>query len=162
MILCMGDTYELSQYSSVCRMPWLASCHSSSSLPSCFFLFTCYDAVVAGNVPLKIIGYCEASVRLPRADGSIQNVWLSNTAFVPSSTANLISTGMLHDHGIFLNERTSAFEDSLGSLPYRLKPHNRLWIAEGMSSALEMDRVHLMVRNHFSVSGRKGNRELWH
>ena len=101
------------------------------------------DAVMAGSVPLKIIGYCEALVRLPRPDGSIRNVWLSNTAFVRSSTANLMSTGMLHDHGIFLSERTSAFEDSSGNLVYHLRSQNRLWIAEEMSSALEMDWVHL-------------------
>lgn len=132
--------------------------------------------IMAGRDPLEVVGYCEALVRLQRPDGTRQNVWLSKTAFVPDASANLISTGMLHRHGLFLNERSCSLEDRDGDIVYCLSSQAGLWIAEEMQPAIELDWVHLHawynssgpgenVESSYSSFDRRptqGNKELWH
>lgn len=127
--------------------------------------------LMAGGSALQIVGYCEALVRMVCANGLTQNVWLSNTAFIPTSSVNLVSTGMLRTHGMFLNERRACLEDRSGTPVYRVFAVQGLWVAETMDVPMEMDWVHMQQwqepPSEYSFSSferrpTEGNRQLWH
>lgn len=129
---------------------------------------------MAGNDPLEVYGYCDALVRMKHISGRTVHVWLSDTAYIPASTANLISTSMLRKFGVYLDERRGTMVNDKGESMYQLGLAGGLWVAEDMEYPIELDWVHMRVTSEpdlaaaptsfssFERKPSKGNRELWH